>query len=395
MLRAVLVMKYVSECKYRLLCICSPNHRTGHLALQWRRPGAILSAIAVRRPLVWPHPCGVLLAHARVDQHWSDALTSIDDRTTAGEELVDVLRGRILRGIEAGALHAGDRLPSAREWAGELGLDHRVVLAAVRQLAGEGLVETRERGGIYLSNRQHGGGIPPLPEPWIVDVLAQGLTREIPVPELSEWLRRCTETLRLRAAVVTTTEDQALGLCRELRDDFGLDADAVTPAELPEVDGAADVGSTSVPLPLRRADLIVTTRAHESRVRELGALLHKPVIATDVRPDLVTGEWALLLRKPVYAVVASQQFGEMLRRFFADVPGVDNLRIVVLGEDDVSTIPPGAPTYVTQHVRAQLAGTHIPGQILPAARTIAAASAREILTFVVRSNLEALRRLAR
>lgn len=352
------------------------------------------AAASGRRPLVWPRPCGVLLVHVRHDQLRSDTLTSIDDRTP-GEALVDVLRARIFRGIEAGALRAGDRLPSARDWAGELGLDHRVVLAAIRQLVGEGLVETRERGGIYVSNRQQGGGIPPLPESWIVDVLAQGLTREIPAPDLSEWLRRCTETLHLRAAVVTTTEDQARGLCRELRDDFGLDADAVTPAELPEEHGADGVDAPSLPLPLRRADLIVTTRALEARARQIGALLHKPVIVTEVRPDLVTGEWALLLRKPVYAVVASRQFGEMLRRFFADVPGVENLHIVVLGEDDVSAIPAGAPTYVTQRVRAQLAGAQIPGQILPAARTIAPVSAREILTFVVRSNLEALRRLAR
>lgn len=318
-----------------------------------------------------------------------------DDSSPVGEELVDLLRGRILRGIEAGALRPADRLPSARELANELKLDHRAVLAAVRQLVTEGLVETRERGGIYVSNRQQGGGVPPLPESWIVELFAQGLAREIPAPELSEWLRRCTETLRLRAAVITTTEDQALGLCRELRDDFGLEADAVTPAELPEIDDSDDVGALAVPLPLRRADLIVATRAHERRARDIGALLHKPVIATDVRPDLVTGEWALLLRKPVYAVVASQQFGEMLRRFFAEVPGIENLHIVVLGEDDLTVIPAGAPTYVTQHVRAQLAGTHIPGQILPAARTIATASAREILSFVVRSNLEALRRLAR
>ena len=307
-----------------------------------------------------------------------------------------MLRARVLRGIEAGALRPGDRLPSARDWAGELKLDHRAVLAAVRQLAGEGLVETRERGGIYVSNRQQsGGGVPPLPENWIVDVLAQGLTREIPVPELSEWLRRCTETLRLRAAVITATADQAFGLCRELRDDFGLEADAVALDEIPDAASTDDVGAADVPLPLRRADLIVATRAHERRAREIGALLHKPVIATDVRPDLVTGEWALLLRKPVYAVVASQQFGEMLRRFFAEVPGVENLHIVVFGADDLSLIPSGAPTYVTQHVRAQLAGVQIPGQILPAARTIAAASAREILAFVVRSNLEALHRLAR
>lgn len=324
----------------------------------------------------------------------SRPLTTLGDRSAAGEELVDVLRARILRGIEAAALRPGDRLPSAREWAAELRVDHRVVLAAVRQLGTEGLVETRERGGIYISERQQGGaGIPPLPEPWIVDVLAQGLTREIPVPELSEWLRRCTETLRLRAVVITTTEDQAFGLCRELRDDFGLEAEAVAPEELPE--SATTDSSTALPLPLRRADVIIATRAHEPRATTLGATLRKPVIVTDVRPDLVTGEWALLLRRPVYAVVATPQFGEMLRRFFAGVPGIENLHIVVFGTDDLATIPAGAPTYVTQHVRAHLAGVEIPGRILPAARTIAASSAREILAFVVRSNLEALRRLAR
>lgn len=336
--------------------------------------------------------CAALFwAHAHRD-HPGNPLTDSADRPLDAEELVDVLRARILRGIEASALRAGDRLPSARDWAAELKLDHRVVLAAVRRLAAEGLVETRERGGIYVSDRQGGEGVPPLPESWIVDVLAQGLTREIPVPELSEWLRRCTETLRLRAVVLTTTADQAFGLCRELRDDFGLEAESVTPDEIPEP--GAD-GSASYPLPLRRADVIVATRAHEARARALGLTLHKPAIVTDVRPDMVTGEWALLLRRPVYAVVATPQFGDMLRRFFAEVPGIENLHIVVFGQDDLAAIPAGAPTYVTQHVRANLAGAEIPGRILPAARTIAPSSAREILAFVVGSNLEALRRLAR
>jgi DNA-binding transcriptional regulator YhcF (GntR family) len=307
-------------------------------------------------------------------------------------DLVDVLRARILRGLEAEALHAGDRLPSAREIAAEFELDHRVVLAAVRALAAEGLVETRERGGIYVAERQRGAeGLPPLPEAWFVEVLTQGLAREMPVPELAEWLRRCTETLRLRAVVVTTTMDQAFGLCRELRDDFGLEAEAIEVTELPE----ADVSATSIPLPLRRADLVVTTSAHAARARSVAEALRKPVIVIEVRPDLVTGEWALLLRRPVYAVVATPEFGEMLRRFFAEVPGVENLRVVVFGRDDLGIIPPDAPTYVTQHVRARLAGVHVPGRILPAARTIATSSAHEILAFIVRSNVEALRRLAR
>lgn len=306
---------------------------------------------------------------------------------------MDLIRTRILRGIEAGALAAGDRLPSARDWAAELDVDHRAVLAAMRELAAEGLVESRERGGIYVASLQGTGGIPPLPESWIVDILAQGLAREIPGPDLGEWLRRCTETLRMRAVVITSTVDQAVGLCRELRDDFGLEAEPLTPEELPE-SGGVDRPTATFPLPLRRADLIVATRAHESRAHAVGTALHKPVIVTDVRPDMVTGEWALLLRRPVYAVVATAQFGEMLRRFFADVPGVENLHVVVFGTDDLASIPVGAPTYVTQSVRAQLAGIDLPGRILPAARTIAPSSAREIFGFIVRSNLEALRRLS-
>jgi hypothetical protein len=219
----------------------------------------------------------------------------------------------------------------------------------------------------------------------MADVLAQALAREIPGPELHEWLRRTLETLRLRAAVITTTTDQAFGLCRELRDDFGMEADAVLADEL--------AASGAQPLPIRRADLLLTTVAHADRVHALGAELRKPVTVIELRPDLTVGEWALLLRQPVYAIVASEKFGRMLREFFKDVPDVQNLHVVVLGTDDLSSIPANAPTYVTQHVRSQLAGVTIPGRILPAARTISMQSAREIFGFIVRSNLEALARL--
>lgn len=299
------------------------------------------------------------------------------------EEIVDALRGRILRGIEAGTLKGGSRLPSGRDLASEFGSDHRVVLAAYRELAAEGLVEMTPRGGIYVTAR-HGAteGIPPLPESWLADVLTQGLQREIPAPELHDWLRRCTETLRIRAAVIAATSDQRDGLCRELRDDFGLEAEAVAPEEL----GAAP------PLALRRAAVLISTQSLAARVNQLGTALSKPIIIVDVRPDLITGEWAILLRHPVYAVVATKEFGEILRNFFVAVPGIENLRIIVLGVDDLSTIPPDAPTYITQRVRAHLNGITVPGRILPAARTISTQSAREIFAFIVRANVESLGR---
>jgi len=298
-------------------------------------------------------------------------------------DIVESLRGRVLRAVQSGALQDGDRLPSTRDLASEFGVDHRVVLGAYRQLADEGLVELRTRGGIYVRVRRGtSGAVPPLPESWIADLLTQGLAREIPAPELHEWLRRCVETLRLRAAVITTTQDQAFGLCRELRDDFGMDA--VLIEEL--------ATSGTQPLPLRRADLLLTTAAHAEHVRALGTELQKPVTVIELRPDITAGEWALLLRQPVYAIVASAKFGEMLRDFFKDVPDVGNLQILVFGTDDLSAIPVNAPTYVTQRVRSQLAGVNIPGRILPAARAISMQSAREIFGFIVRSNIEALTR---
>lgn len=300
------------------------------------------------------------------------------------EEIVETLRGRILRGLEAGTLVVGDRLPSGRVLAAEFDVDHRTVLAAYRALSDEKLVETRARGGVYIADRSGRGGIPTAPASWLTQILTEGLAREIPAPELHEWLRRCTETLRLRAVVIASTRDQLQGLCRELRDDFGLEAEGMLVSEVPQP------GRAATPLPLRRADILVTTAAHEDRIVALGAALRKAVQVIAVRPDLLAGEWSMLLRRPVYVVVATAEFGGMVRQFFADVKGIENLHIVVLGSDDVSSIPSGAPTYLTQSVRETLAGVRIPGRILPAARTISTESARALFAFIVESNIEAM-----
>ncbi|MDQ2889315.1 MAG: GntR family transcriptional regulator [Gemmatimonadota bacterium] len=302
------------------------------------------------------------------------------------EEIVQLLRGRVLRGIESGALSPGDRLPSGRDVAAELEADHRSILAAYRLLASEGLVAMRPRGGVYVAAHAAGKGVPPLPAAWLADVLSEGLSRSIPASGLHEWLRRCTETLRLRVAVVATTQDQLHGLCRELRDDFGLEAEHLL---------VADLGRPDLPLALRRADAIVTTPAHAGRLRVVGAEIQKPVFVIEVRPDLMAGEWALLLRQPVYVVVATVEFGEMIRGYFASTEGRGNLNILVVGRDDVSSIPEGAPTYITQSVRASLKGINIGGRILPPARTISSRSAREIYGFIVDSNIAAMSRLVR
>ena len=301
-------------------------------------------------------------------------------------QILESMRSRVLRGLQSGTLQAGDRLPSARSLEREFEVDHRTILEVYRELNVEGLIETRPRGGVYVAGRHTANGIPPLPENWFAEVLAEGVVREIPVPDLIEWLRRCTETLRLRAVVITTTTDQAAGLCRELRDDVGLEAEAIA---------VTAMAARPLVVPIRRADLIVSTAAHRPAVEKLAAESQKAAVIIDVRPDLMGGEWRLLLQRPVYAIVASEDFAAMLHRFVEQTPGAENLRTLVVGRDDLAVIPSDAPTYVTQQARELLGDQPLPGRLIPAARTIAQHSAREILRFIVSTNHDAMSRVTK
>ncbi len=60
-------------------------------------------------------------------------------------ELADALRRRVVGALSSGSLRRGERLPSAREVAAEIDADPRLVLAAYRILAKEGVVEIRRR----------------------------------------------------------------------------------------------------------------------------------------------------------------------------------------------------------------------------------------------------------
>jgi DNA-binding transcriptional regulator YhcF (GntR family) len=289
-------------------------------------------------------------------------------------DVLQLLRQRIQRAVQAGVLHPGSRLPSARTLQAELKVDHR----------DEGLVEMRSRGGVYLAALPGTqSGVPPLPERWIVETLSHAVARDIPIVELHEWLRRCVETLRLRAVAFESSDDQREGLCRELLDDYGLDSSSFDVALLSRSD--------ELPLAVRRADLFVTTARHDAAVRTLAQSLGKPCVTATVRPDLISGEWRMLLTSPVYVLVADRRFIPTLQRFFANTAGAENLRPLVAGEDDLSQIPTDAPTYVTRRARERLGDSRIPGRILPAPRLLSTEAATEIISFIVRSNLRAMR----
>ena len=299
------------------------------------------------------------------------------------EAVAELLRGRILRGLHARALASGDRLPSARELGLEFEIDHRIVLAAYRELAAEGLVELRQRGGIYVAQRDD-ALIPNPGVDWMIDTLIQGLGRELPIVAFHDWFRRAVSTLRLHVTVVQGSRDQISGMCRELRDDYGLDATGLDATELSDP-------SASLIADLRQTDLLVTTPGYEALVRRVGERVAVPVIIADVRPDLLGGDWRMLLRHPVYVVVDDARFVTIIEQFFSGVPTAnENLRVLVAGRNDVGAIPPTAAVYVTRAATEALKGIHVGGRLIPSARVFSAQAARNLVGFIGRANHDAL-----
>jgi len=79
----------------------------------------------------------------------SEALFYLDPDSRLS--LQSQIRQKLVEGIMAGTYPAGKRLPSSRKLAEQLGVARNTVVLAYEQLLGEGLLESRERSGIYVS----------------------------------------------------------------------------------------------------------------------------------------------------------------------------------------------------------------------------------------------------
>jgi len=61
------------------------------------------------------------------------------------------IRARIAAGAAADELHAGDRLPTVRRLAEDLGVATNTVARAYRELEASGVIETRGRAGSFVT----------------------------------------------------------------------------------------------------------------------------------------------------------------------------------------------------------------------------------------------------
>jgi DNA-binding transcriptional regulator YhcF (GntR family) len=290
--------------------------------------------------------------------------------------LVSTLRYRLIRAVQVGALRVGDRIPGTRTLAEDLGADPRVVSAALRDLAAEGLVEMRPRSGVYLT----AGAVqtrrkPELSPSWAAAIFAEGMARGVPAPSLPNALHRLLGSEPVRIVVVAPTTDQCHGLCRELRDYAGAEATSVTLRDIPRGDAARRA--------FRRTELFVTTEAATTVVRGLARRMETPFVTIAMRGDLFRAEWLALPCAPCFLVVADVGFARLARAFLAREGVGDIVEVRVARRDRTDDIPRNTPVYVTQAARTLMSPLELPGDTLPPARMIADGSLRPLMEAVL------------
>lgn len=202
--------------------------------------------------------------------------------------IVDRLREQIASATYVGHLHPGDRLPSIREITRTYGAPFRAVVSAYEILAAEGLIETRERSGVYLASHE-----PPMGElvsetaHWVVQVLAGAFEQQIRIPQLPDLIRLWSAAVPLRCACIESTVDHRTMLSVEAKRQFGLKTQTVARDHLPTYNPGDAVNPRMLPEVVREADLLLTTVFHTSAVQAVARALGKPMIGVTLHPAAV------------------------------------------------------------------------------------------------------------
>lgn len=288
------------------------------------------------------------------------------------------LREKILGGVSSGALRAGDRLPSSRALAPEFEADPRVIAAAYRILSMEALVEIKPRSGIYVSRIACEEAMAqPVPLNWLADVFVNAVTKGLPISELGSVVFDFAETRRIRAAVVANTTDQAVGISAELKREYGLNA---SPYHLDEIAGPRR------PAKFMTAAVVFAANDCATQVREVTRALRRTMIAISLRPDVLDAEWLRLAKGRVYVVATDPAFAMKIPGIFPPALPALDVSVLLVGRDDLSVIPPEAPTYVTESARRAIGKTELPGRVIRPRRLFSDATVRNVVSFIMAHN---------
>lgn len=317
-------------------------------------------------------------------------------RTLAGTrqgtgDVLSHVRDWLAVGLHLGYVRAGDRLLSIREVTDACGVDHRAVSVAYRTLAQDGLVEVRNRHGVFAAGLPHtADGERGETAEWLSAVLAEACDHQVRVPLLPDLVRDWTAAVPLACACVESTEDDLVTLTTELRQQWGLETFPVTIRDTPGVRGKR-VDDGALTAELRKADLVVTTPFHASAAGAVARTLGKPLVVMRMNPEVVTAVEERVSRGPLTAVVADAAYGERLRCIRgAEAEG--RLHVVLASDAAaVAALDRAEPVLLTRAAQQRLgpAGLRL---LVPLSPFLCASGARQVADVLIRHNVQAGRR---
>lgn len=304
------------------------------------------------------------------------------------------LRDYVVGRIHIGQFHSGDQLPSYRELSEAWGVDHRVIARAYKAIEEEGLVEVRGRSGVYLAPQQKiAGEMLPDTARWVAEeVLTEAWKRRIKIPDLPEFVRHCTSSVKVRTACVESTADHRHLLCTELQTWFGFDTTPVSASDLDRAGRSSTRGigtgrMNDLPAAVRSADLLVTTSFHGTNVHAMADALQKPYVIVTLHPAGLEVIHRHLRRERLTLICVDSGLGDRLKSV---VPPdcADRIRVVLTRDrSTLDQLDPREPLLVSTAARARLR-RNLPSilQDLPA---LSPESTAELSHLLIRFNLEA------
>jgi len=126
----------------------------------------------------------------------------------------------------------------------------------------------------------------------------------------------------------------------------------------------------------------VTTAFHRSEVRRLARELGKPYLAITVRPELLQGIEEALRSEDVYFVATDSRFAEKAVSMFAAAATSHEVRVLLVGRDELSAIPVGASTYIMRRARQMLGDRPLAARVIAMKSVFARESRRALLAFI-------------
>jgi DNA-binding transcriptional regulator YhcF (GntR family) len=305
--------------------------------------------------------------------------------------LFDSLRRRLLSALHLGHLRPGDRLPSIRELKQRFGVSHHTAVQLYERLAAEGLVEKRERSGIYVADPVP-RGCDSLAETgsWVATLLAQACEHHIRVPLLPELIRRWTTAVRVQCACIESDADHLHALCREFSWQFGAECTGV-PVDALGLGRGEALRPEALPEAVGKAHVLITTTFHASALRPVSAALGKPLVIAIAEPQVVSTVESALRTAPVTLVCSDARFGERMAMMRDGAIG-HGLRVVLAHDAEaLARLDRHEPILLTRAARAEAGGRLDVRLLTPDFPKFSLDSARAFASLLVQLNVEAER----